>query len=90
MGKSGSGKTHIVAYFTYPVDIYVLKVNNRSTRTRCEICSKLTIKTPERRNGKAQFTHSFGRITPCSSASIVNFEQVIAHYAVLVRVKILI
>ena len=24
------------------------KVNNRSTRTRCEICSKLTIKTPER------------------------------------------
>ena len=28
--------------------IYLLKVNNRSTRTRCEICSKLTIKTPER------------------------------------------
>ena len=33
----------------YPVDIYLLKVNNRNTRTRCEICSKLTIKTPERR-----------------------------------------
>ena len=32
----------------YPVGIYLLKVNNRSTRTRCEICSKLTIKTPER------------------------------------------
>ena len=32
-----------------PVDIYLLKVNNRNTRTRCEICSKLTIKTPERR-----------------------------------------
>ena len=29
--------------------IYLLKVNNRNTRTRCEICSKLTIKTPERR-----------------------------------------
>ena len=27
--------------------IYLLKVNNRNTRTRCEICSKLTIKTPE-------------------------------------------
>ena len=27
----------------------MLKVNNRNTRTRCEICSKLTIKTPERR-----------------------------------------
>ena len=38
--------------------IYPLKVNNRNTRARCEICSKLTIKTPERR-------------TPCSSAFIV-------------------
>ena len=26
----------------YPADIYLLKVNNRSTRTRCKICSKLT------------------------------------------------
>ena len=31
------------------VGIYLLKGNNRNTRTRCEICSKLTIKTPERR-----------------------------------------
>ena len=29
--------------------IYMFKVSNRITRTRCEICSKLTIKTPERR-----------------------------------------
>ena len=29
--------------------IYLLKVNNRNTRKRNEICSKLTIKTPERR-----------------------------------------
>ena len=34
-----------------PDDIYLFKVNNRNTRTRCEICSKLTIKTPERRSG---------------------------------------
>ena len=27
---------------------YLLKINNRNTRTRCEICSKLAIKTPER------------------------------------------
>ena len=27
----------------------LFKVNNRKTRTRCEICSKSTIKTPERR-----------------------------------------
>ena len=30
-----------------PVGNYMFKVNNRNTRTRCEICSKLTIKTPE-------------------------------------------
>ena len=33
-----------------PAGIYLLKVNNRNTRTRCEICSKVTIKTPERRH----------------------------------------
>ena len=32
-----------------PVYTYLLKVNNRNTRKRCEMCSKLTIKTPERR-----------------------------------------
>ena len=30
-----------------PAGIYLRKVNNKSTRARCEICSKLTIKTPE-------------------------------------------
>ena len=43
--------------------IYLLKVNNRNTRTRCEICSVLTIKIPERRHWRV---------------SIVNFEQLIA------------
>ena len=33
----------------FPANIYLLKVNNRNTRKRCEICSKLTIKTPEQR-----------------------------------------
>ena len=51
--------------FHYPVDIYLLKVNNRNTRTRCEICSKLTIKTSERRQWRV---------------SIVNFELVIADW----------
>ena len=31
-------------------NIYLFKVNNRNTRERCEVCSKLTIKTPERRH----------------------------------------
>ena len=47
-----------------PVDYYMFKVNNRDTRTRCEICSKLTIKIPER--------HQWHR----SSILIVNFEHV--------------
>ena len=34
---------------TNPVAIYLLKVRNRNTCTRCEICSELKIKTPERR-----------------------------------------
>ena len=33
----------------YPANIYLLKVNNSSTRKRCKIYSKLTIKTPARR-----------------------------------------
>ena len=38
-------------YLTYnPAGDYIFKVNNRNTRTRCDICSKLTIKTPERRD----------------------------------------
>ena len=32
----------------YPTGNYMFTVNNR--KTRCRICSKLTIKTPERRN----------------------------------------
>ena len=44
--------------------IDLLKVNRRNTRVRCEICSKLTIKIPERRQ--------------CCRAGvvIVNFEHI--------------
>ena len=34
-----------------PSGICMFKFNNRNTRTRCEICSKSIIKTPERRSG---------------------------------------
>ena len=44
--------------------VYLLKVNNRNTRTRCEICWKSTIKTLERRQWR------------CSGVFIVNFEHV--------------
>ena len=37
-----------INFVFFPAGIYLLKGNNRNTRTRCEICSKLTIKTPKR------------------------------------------
>ena len=30
----------------FPAGIYMFKVNNRNTRTKCEICSKLTPERP--------------------------------------------
>ena len=32
-----------------PAGLWLLKVNNENNGTRCEICSKLLIKTPDRR-----------------------------------------
>ena len=40
---------HLIEFKTFPAGNDMFKVNNRNTRTRCEICSKLTIKIPERR-----------------------------------------
>ena len=49
---------------TFFTGIYLLKVNNRNTRTSSEICSKLTMKTPERRQWR------------CSGVFIINFEHI--------------
>ena len=38
---------HTIGSHFFPAGIYLLKVNNRNIRARCEICSKLTIKIPE-------------------------------------------
>ena len=46
-----------------PAGNYMFKVNNINTRTRCEICSKLTITTP-------------GRHWRRSGVFIVNFEYI--------------
>ena len=37
-----------IFHTTFPAGLYLFKVNNRNTRTMCEICSKLQRKTPER------------------------------------------
>ena len=34
----------------FPANVFLSKVNNRKLEKWCEICSKLTIKTPERRH----------------------------------------
>ena len=51
-------------YFLIPAGNFMFKVNNRNTRTRCEIGSKLTIKTPKLRH--------WGR----SGVFIVKFEHI--------------
>ena len=33
-----------------PANFYLFKINNKSTRKRCEIFSELTIRTPKRRH----------------------------------------
>ena len=43
---------NVLVKIVNPSGNYVFKVYNRNTRTRCEICSKLTIKTAERRQWK--------------------------------------
>ena len=60
------------------VGIYMFKVGNRNTRTRCEICSKLTIKTKERHHLSfwCLYCQLWTYFILSFSAAIVNFEQV--------------
>ena len=60
-----------------PAGNYMFKVNNRNSRTRCEICSKLTIKIPERR-----------QLRRCG-IFIVNFEHIIDSWVVGSHLQIL-
>ena len=46
--KQVSSETECTSAGSNPAGIHMFKMNQRNTRTRCEICSKLTIKTPER------------------------------------------
>ena len=48
----------------FPAGNYVLKANKRNTKTKCEICSKLTIKIPGRCHRKlhAQESRTFTRV----------------------------
>ena len=71
------------AYY-HPAGNYMFKVNNRNTKTRSEISSKLTIKKLERRQWRRSgiFIVNFEHISQLiSSVSIANFEQVNAGWA---------
>ena len=49
---------------SHPYNIYLFIVNNRNTRKWCDICSKLMIKSPERRQWRL------------SGVFIVNFKHI--------------
>ena len=69
----GGGKWSLkqrLHFVSYPAGIYLFKVSSRNTRTRCEICLTLTIKTPELRHWRR------------SGVFIVNFKHI--SYLVLV------
>ena len=63
------GIAKLVYYINFcvnnPACIYLFKFNNVNTRTMCEICSKLTITTLERRQLRL------------SDVFIVNFKQIL-------------
>ena len=63
-------QTFTSAKYQYSIPIYLFKVNNKNTRARCKICSKLTINTPKLRQWRR------------SVAFIVNFEH-ISHLVLL-------
>ena len=57
-------KHHPIVFIYFSAGKYLFKVNNRNTRARCEICSKFTIKIPQRRHWRR------------FSVFFVNFEQI--------------
>ena len=59
-----------------PVGINMVRVNNKNTNTMCEICSKLTLKKPERRQWRR------------SGVFIVNFEHILHLVIVLLLLSL--
>ena len=45
-----TGQSCLFLQIGFPANIYLFKVKNRNSRKSYEICSKLTIKTEERRH----------------------------------------
>ena len=67
----------IIPTATQPASNFMFKLNNRNTRTKCEICSRLTIKTPERPSFWCLHCWLWTYFAPCSNVSIVNLEHAV-------------
>ena len=64
---------------SYPAGNYMFKINNRNTRTRSEICLKLTIKitgSTKITSGFLMFSGGIKRDLRRSGIFIVNFEHI--------------
>ena len=59
-----AAKSFIITFKINPANFYMFKVNIRNSIKRCEICSKLAIKTPKRRQWRR------------TGVFIVNFEHI--------------
>ena len=80
LGKNCLGKDQEDSSIMYPSGIKLLNVNKKNTRRSCEKCSKLTIKTKERRKWlrACVFIINFEHISQHALVVFffVNFEQV--------------
>ena len=77
----------IIDQLLFPANIYLLKINNKSTRKRCEISSKLTKKTAEQRR-RRQFDVLLLTLL-VSSVSIVDFEQLNVYWVPLSVISVI-
>ena len=65
--------------YSFPANIYLFKFNIRNTARRCKICSKLTIKTLERRQwhrSSVFYCQLWTYFTPFTSIFIADLEEV--------------
>ena len=72
-------ETYIYCKRKNPENNFLFKVNDRNTRSSCEICLKLTIKTLQRCQEMSfwcLYCQLWKYFTPFSSVFIVEFEQV--------------
>ena len=72
LGNNGFTYSSHSRHELFPNDIYMFKAQDESARTTCEICSKLTIKTPEQRQPFPGINY-----LPCSTSHQANLSCVL-------------